>query len=150
MDALNSSVFDATLVGLGVLVLCVLLRFPAAGRLVLRLLRPLVVRLTPEPVVDVEGLELYRAVRRERALRDAARLARLVADDAAMSAVRQLGNRLAYAQVRRDLAELDAVGAGASDPWSGLPVPTAAAPERWRAPAPYSPQVEVLELGGWR
>jgi len=97
----------------------------------------------------------YAVTRRERLLADVERLRRLVATDMGKSAVRQLGNRLAYNQLLKELAETP------EPPWSVAALPgldggstiVAASSTRdgagergWR---PLQ-QVETLEIGGRR
>jgi hypothetical protein len=108
------------------------------------------------PVAELDPLaeELYRIRRRERLYADLARLQRLLANDMAMSATRQLGNRIAYDWV---VGELERTRS-----WARLVVPDLA-PDRWSmravagssagAPITHDPQrgstVEVLDIG-WR
>lgn len=112
-------------------------------------------RLTVEPEVDQDALDLYEAVRRERLLRDVARLRRVLAHDEHMSAVRQIGNRMAYDRLLQDLSEVrdvapslalvhqPALGWSSADPagWPALP--------RANPDSQFRPTVETLELG-WR
>ncbi len=59
---------------------------------------------------DVDPVEMVTDAatdRRERLAADLRRLGGLLRDDAAMSATRQLANRIAYDWVRREAAELD-------------------------------------------
>ena len=95
----------------------------------------------------------WRALtRRERLLADLERVRRLLATDIGMSAVRQLGNRLAHDQLLRELREMpeppSVLGTGRT---SGLaaPAPTAGVPSfpedrGWRP----RQHVETLEIGG--
>lgn len=123
------------------------------ARQLLRLGRWLLERLERVEEIDPVTEDLARAVRRERLRRDVDRLQHLLATDAWMSATRQLGNRLAYDWLVRELN-------GARDPQR--PTPTAAAvsvsvPSRRSAESTYvaSPgghhqgTVETLDLG-WR
>lgn len=112
-------------------------------------------RLTAEPEVDQDTLDLYQAFRRERLLRDEARLRRVLAHDEHMSAVRQIGNRMAHDRLLHDLAEVRDVAASlallpqparawsSADPGDSLAMPRAARDSQYR------PKVETLELG-WR
>lgn len=54
----------------------------------------------PEPL-DQDAVDLADAVRREELAAHLARLRRLIATDEHMSATRQIGNRIAYEQVRQ-------------------------------------------------
>jgi hypothetical protein len=93
-------------------------------------------------------------VRRERLIADVQRLQRIVATDMTMSAVRQLGNRIAYNQLLLELRDtpdlpLQAPAVSAFDPWdaSQPAVPT----RRVTSAGDWRPlgQVETLEIG-WR
>ncbi len=112
------------------------------------------VRLAPPPAVDLLAEELYRARRLQSLYADVARLQRILATDTAMSATRQLGNRLAHAwlvaelertrRLSRNIFE-DQVFAG-WDPTVGSHGP--AAPVMVYAPR-HGSTVEVLDIG-WR
>lgn len=107
----------------------------------------------PDDLVDEFGhfpATWYAVTRRERLLADLDRVRRLLATDVGMSAVRQLGNRLAHDQLLRELRELPepAWSFGPSSPDDAL---VAARPVRglsddrgWRP----RHQVETLEIGG--
>lgn len=134
---------------------------PHVSRLVERLVAAM------EPVEELDPfLEAVRAqLRREKLVADVQRLRRLVANDMAMSAVRQLGNRIAYASL---VAELEALRDTPADHAfagpAGLPSAASVPVSRWvdelvlSAPVPLrgrgdgqrAPAVEVLELGGPR
>ena len=129
--------------------------------------RRLVEFLTPVPEVDVLAADLSRVIRKEQLLVHIARLRRLLLTDMNMSATRQLGNRLAYEWLLRELTRLGDVpsfpvfGSEASraassrperlnawDEWEGDPA--APSPEPTAVPLGYSPrprQVEILEIG---
>jgi hypothetical protein len=113
-------------------------------------------------------VEALRAqLRREKLIADVQRLRRLVATDMAMSATRQLGNRIAYASLVAELEAMrDAPAPYAASPYTAAAVGLAAAASvpasRWQddlvltAPAPRllgrddgqrAPAVEVLDLG---
>jgi hypothetical protein len=137
--------------------------------------RRLVDHLTPTPEVDVLAADLARVLRKEQLLVHLARLRRLLLTDMNMSATRQLGNRLAYEWLQRELTRLGDVPSfpgraipssrfSSSSPhrsgWSGEdPLsdwdytegdPAAPTPEPTAAPLGYSPrprQVEILEIG---
>jgi hypothetical protein len=128
---------------------------PRLGRLGMDTLE----RLRPLPEVDQLAEDLARVLRRERLRNDLARVRRLVATDEAMSATRQLGNRLAYNWLVRELQSIP----GPSQPvYAGQPVYDQGDLDRWRDFTPLQPQavasayqgqrppeVEILELG-WR
>jgi len=136
-----------------VLVVPVLVSVPAVRACVVRLVISAVARLTPEPEVDQDVLDLYEALRREQLLRNLARLHRVIATDEHMSAVRQIGNRMAYDRLLLDLSELRDVAPATLVPaWGATwaryePAPSLAA--RTAADVQYRPKVETLELG-WR
>ena len=137
-----------------VLVVPVLVRVPAVRAWVVRLVSSAAARLTPEPEVDQDVLDLYEALRREQLLRDVARLHRVIATDEHMSAVRQIGNRMAYHRLLLDVGELRDVAPPTLVPaWAATwtrhePAPSLAAP-RTAPDLQYRPKVETLELG-WR
>jgi len=80
-------------------------------------------------------------MRRDRLLADVQRLQRILAGDAGMSAVRQLGNRLAYEQLLQELRETPDLPAA---------VPAVRAVDRWELPAgPLQPGA-VTGAGDWR
>lgn len=94
----------------------------------------------------------HALTRRERLLADLERVRRLLATDTGMSAVRQLGNRLAHDQLLRELRETPeppwALLAGRTSA-SAAPTPAAGVPSLpedrgWRP----RQQVETLEIGG--
>ena len=130
-------------------------------RLVARLDR-LAEQLHPEDEPDplVEALRAQQ--RREKLVADVQRLRRLVAHDMAMSATRQLGNRIAYASLVSELEALREAPSPFAAFGVGLPLAAAAPAARWvddlalSAPQPRrswvddgqrAPAVEVLELG---
>ncbi|MGI8456946.1 MAG: hypothetical protein ACR2LI_02365 [Propionibacteriaceae bacterium] len=90
---------------------------------------------------DVDPLEIAAhaaAVQRDRLTADLRRLRHLVRTDEAMSATRQMGNRIAYDQLRQQLAALEPAG-------------PLAEPFRAKAPAsrPTTMTREILDLD-WR
>lgn len=97
-------------------------------------------RLNPEEEVDPDVAELRLIQRRQQLDVHLARVRRLVATDEAMSATRQIGNRLAYAGLLREIARLP-------DP-DPAPAP-APAPSSVRYDHRRRSNVEVLEIG-WR
>jgi hypothetical protein len=105
--------------------------------------------LTAEPEVDVEALELYQALRRQRLLQHTARLRRILQDDSHQSACRQLGNRMAYNQLLRELAELGESERALlpASGWAPTWNPVVAVAGRGAATAGYAPRVEVLDFG---
>ena len=80
-------------------------------------------------------------VRRDRLLADVQRLQRILAGDAGMSAVRQIGNRLAYEQLLGELRETPDLPAAA---------PAVRAVDRWEAPARPLQVGGVADTGAWR
>lgn len=149
------------LIGVGVfVVLCVLIRLAVVRGLVSRWLRHLGERLAewvnPPPPFDPVADDLAKALRQERLQADVRRLQRILATDEWMSATRQIGNRLAYEWLVR---ELDKSTRGLSplfvsdDRYGNWDVPGPLEPTTPRAkshPAQRPPQVEILEIGGWR
>jgi len=149
------------LIGLGVFfVLVVLLRFAVVRGVVGRRLRPVGERLAewvnPPPPFDPVADDLARALRQEKLQADVRRLQRLLATDEWMSATRQIGNRLAYEWLVR---ELDKSTRGLNplfvndDAYGNWDVPGAlepTAPRTRSQPAQRPAQVEILEIGGWR
>lgn len=125
-------------------------------------------RLTPAPEVDQLADDLYRVIRRERLRSDILRLRRILATDMDMSATRQLGNRIAYEWLLRELNGLRApspAGATASFPergaevegdswsddwdtgsWDVRPLPPPTPEPAWSYEA-RPPKVEILEIG---
>ena len=99
--------FWCLLVGGVLTALFIATRLPFVRRFLVQQLKRLAAwvweRVRPEPEVDQMALDLYRVVRREKLRADVERLRRLLATDMSMSATRQLGNRLAYEWVLRDL-----------------------------------------------
>ena len=141
-------------------VVALLLRIPPIQRASARRLRQLgewtASRVEQVPETDPEASEVFLAFRRERLRADLARLQRLLVTDTAMSATRQLGNRLAYEWVKRDLQALPGptlpgptslVIDSAPDPWVSTTVGAAESRsgQDWRR----APTVEVLEIG-WK
>lgn len=109
--------------------------------------------LSPAPEVDQLAADLSRAIKLERVRRDLTRLERLLAIDVDMSATRQLGNRLAYDWLLRELREIGELGEpgyqeSAFQSWSA-----SASPSRPAYVSSYQPHaqpvVETLEIG-WR
>jgi hypothetical protein len=119
-----------------------------------RLLRPvglwLWARVNPVTEPDAASLELWHALRRQQLQRDLDRVRRLIADDAWMSATRQVGNRMAYEQLLAELADLGPAPAlQPADVWTLSPTSTPMPSSALLAgPLPPStPYVEILELG---
>lgn len=111
------------------------------------LLARLSARLTRVEEPDPETVELWNAVRRQRLQADLDRIRRLVADDAWMSATRQLGNRLAHAQLVDELQQIP-VSDVVLSPWTSLVgVPTALLVDE--AFSPPGSNVEIMDVG-WR
>ena len=140
-----------------ILALLVLAALPPVRVRLVRLGTVALERMTAEPEIDQDALDLYEAVRRERLLGDVARLRRVLAHDEHMSAVRQIGNRMAYDRLLLDLSEIrdlapslavvpqPASGWSSPDPLSPSMVLTGGA----SAAVQYRPKVETLDLG-WR
>ena len=149
------------LIGIGVfVVLCALLRLAVVRGMVDRRLRQIGERLAewvnPPPPFDPVADDLARALRQERLQADVRRLQRLMATDEWMSATRQIGNRLAYEWLVRELDKstrgLNPLFVG-DDSYGNWDVPGPLEPTTPRSrsqPAQRPPQVEILEIGGWR
>lgn len=150
MDGYHDTVAWVLLAGL--LVVLFLLQAPAATRALGRLGEWAGARLTAHPEPDQEAVDLYQALRRERLVGHVARLRRILAEDSHQSAVRQIGNRIAYGQLLAELAEIgDTVPAvvGTVGP-EELRVPDEVVAAAGRPSGRYAPRVETLDLGGWR
>ncbi len=122
-------------------------------------------RLNPEEAPD-PLVEAFRAqARREKLVADVQRLRRLVATDMAMSATRQLGNRIAYASLVSELEALREVPEPFPSAMGGLAAAASVPAARWaddlvlspsssrlfgRDDGQRAPAVEVLELGSGR
>ena len=96
------------LIGIGVfVVLVLLLRLAIVRGVIGRWLKPVGERLAewvnPPPPFDPVADDLAKALRRERLQADVRRLQHLLATDEWMSATRQMGNRLAYDWLVREL-----------------------------------------------
>ena len=108
----------------------------------------------PDDPAAEHAAELAAVLRRERLLRDLQRVQHLVATDAWMSAVRQIGNRMAHEQLLHDLRTLPQVstpaglGAGAGRDLSGLQVPSSTVASGYGG-RPGGSVVETLDVG-WR
>jgi len=101
----------------------------------------------PEPEAE-EDVDLHLAIRRERLLADLERLTRLLATDMTKSAVRQLGNRLAYGQLLQELAETPELATPGRDRYASRRPEAVPARMAGAAPRP-GPSVETIEFG-WR
>ena len=111
-------------------------------------------RIRPEPEIDQMALDLYRVVRREKLRADVERLRRLLATDMSMSATRQLGNRLAYDWLLRELEAVRGpsrfvAAEGVFETWSSSALPTQTSDLRSSYASSSTTTVEILELG-WR
>lgn len=151
--------FVAVLIGFGLLITIRLLALhPAIRRALSRLMSRLGLRIldwvSPAPEFDQVADDLSRALRRQRLRADVRRLQRILATDMSMSATRQMGNRLAYAWLVREL-DKDTRDLAYSflddEPVNDWNV---AGPSRMRDLArnhyaPRAPQVEILEIG-WK
>ncbi len=83
----------------------------------------------PDPDFDddpIEVAEMRETLRAEKLYADLDRLRHLVATDTYMSATRQLGNRLAYQQLRKELATLSHSDRVPAMIGSGQPMDTSA------------------------
>ncbi len=133
-------------------------RLPFVRRFLLEQLKRLGVwvweRVRPEPEVDQLALDLYRVVRREKLQADVERLRRLLAIDMSMSATRQLGNRLAYDWLLRELERVREPSPyrapeGVFETWSTSALPAQTSDLRSSYASPGTTTVEILEIG-WR
>jgi hypothetical protein len=111
-------------------------------------------RFRPVPEFDPIADDMYRVHRREQLRADVQRVQRLIATDMAMSATRQLGNRLAYAQLMRevegarDLVKPIPIN-GALTSWTVFPLPVQPANMVTGYSSKRAPNVETLDIG-WR
>lgn len=111
-------------------------------------------RARPAPEFDPLATELYQVLRREKLRSDVRRLQRIVATDMSMSATRQLGNRLAYQWLLRELERTrdlsqPTASDGAVNSWraSALSAQTTDLVDSHYSQRP--PKVEILEIG-WK
>lgn len=104
----------------------------------------------PEHTADweLEHAELWLMARRKQLTEDLSRIERLLLHDAAMSATRQLGNRLARDQLAVSLARIPDLLPGRDRSYAYAPVP-----HESTAPSPVlagrGASVEVLDVTGW-
>ena len=108
--------------------------------------------LRPVPEFDQDADDLWRVVRRERLRSNLERVQRIVATDWSMSATRQLANRLAYAQLVRELADLRDIfqpNVDAGNSWTASALVAPPKSLLTRRDSQYNPKVEILEIG-WR
>lgn len=149
-------------------VLAVLLTYETPRTWLLSTTRTVVGRYAhPEhtPEWELEQAELWLMARRKQLSDDLRRIERLLVTDTAMSATRQLGNRLAHQQLRASLARIPDVVPGRDRyawPVEGRPYAEPAPAFQRSAgfvePAslrsgpnrPGGAVVEVLDIGGWR
>lgn len=105
------------------------------------------------PAWELENAELWLMTRREQLTENLRRIEFLLLHDQAMSATRQLGNRLARDQLVASLALIPDRPPG-QDRRFAHPTAFAPMPDDIAAPTPTTatrrPVVEVLEVGGWR
>ena len=110
---------------------------------------------SPAPEFDQVADDLSRALRRQKLRADVRRLQRILATDMSMSATRQMGNRLAYAslvrELDRDTRELaySFLDDDPVDDWNVAGPPTRIRDLARNQYAPRAPQVEILEIG-WK
>jgi hypothetical protein len=117
------------------------------GPLILRLGSWASAQLSPVTELDEEADDLSKVLRRQRLCSDIQRLQRILATDVSMSATRQIANRLAYAQLVRELEDVpDVYGTMPSHAVTRLRPSNH--PQRTGRP-PQPPTVEILEIG-WR
>jgi len=129
----------------------------AAGRGMRRLGERVVDWLRQEPEIDPLADDLAKALRREKLRADVRRLERLLATDESMSACRQLGNRIAYDWLLRELDKSNRdisqrlPGDSFADSWVddwNIPEPAIVTRDFVRSQyAQRAPQVEILEIG---
>lgn len=133
-------------------------RRPFARRIASKLLSRLgawaMDRARPEPEFDQLADDLSKVLRRERLRADIERLQRVIATDMSMSATRQLGNRLAYEWVLRDLANLrggpeHVADDGAINNWIDSPRPLHSTGLISSQDTQRTPKVETIDIG-WR
>lgn len=103
---------------------------------------------------DQLAADLVVVLRRERLVRDLQRVQHLIATDTWMSATRQIGNRIAYEQLRHDLETLPepvfpGSAADAATGWS-TPALTGPAPAAPGYGSGRGSTVETLDVHLWR
>lgn len=132
------------LMWLSVFVALIVLARVLISRPALRVLTPwverAVARLDRPEDIDPEAEEMALYLRRQRLVGHLDRVRRILANDEWMPATRQVGNRLAYASLVHDIAQLPEVYA----PPTSLP-----APQLIRRDERRGPSVEVLDVVGW-
>lgn len=97
-------------------------------------------RLQPVPEIDQLAVDLAQVVRREKLSSDMRRLQGIIATDMTMSATRQLGNRLAYDWILRELE-------GSAHLWQPpAPVHTAT----WHVPRQAVPTIDPISSHPWQ
>lgn len=148
------------LTGIGLFFLALLLaQFAWVRRAVANLARRygprLIAWLNPPPEFDQLADDLRQAFRREQLMADVRRLERLLATDMTMSATRQMGNRLAYDWLVRELAEVTGALSPlflADEVWSSRDRVEATS-LTWKVgrgtAVQHAPKVEILEIG-WK
>jgi hypothetical protein len=148
---------DGPLVVFGLVVVLLLLRWPASQRALARLARRVgewaTTHWTRAEEADPDEDELWQVERRRKLCADLRRVEHLLATDSWMSATRQLGNRIAYHRLVDDLRHTPVVLPTISQTFGSWDESTIEPPSRWLTNAGYSPQpptVEVLEIGWGR
>lgn len=148
---------DGPLVVFGLVVVLLLLRWPASQRPLARLARRVgewaTTHWTRAEEADPDEDELWQVERRRKLCADLRRVEHLLATDSWMSATRQLGNRIAYHRLVDDLRHTPVVLPTISETFGSWDESAIAPPSRWLTNAGYSPQpptVEVLEIGWGR
>ena len=118
-------------------------------------LEPVAVRLWQQLVVseppDEAMLLRWAAERLEQLRGHLERVRRLVLDDEHMTAIRQVGNRMAHERLVRDVREAEEALAvfGPIEPWlaPAAPMPTSMRPAQFVYRSPASSVVEMIEFG---
>jgi hypothetical protein len=122
----------------------------ALARLASRLNDWATARAAATEVRDGDEEQLWLVHRRRQLCVDLARVEHLIATDSWMSATRQRGNRLAYAQLLEDLRRTpDVYEPHSFDPWDATTVDSGPFRLPGTAHSQQASTVEVLEIG-WR
>ena len=142
------------LVVVGLLIGIPLLAKPFArgvSRRLIRLGALAVDRLRPAPEFDQLADDLSLVVRRGKLHADIRRLQRILATDMSMSATRQMGNRLAYAWLLRELERIrdpwqPTLNDGAINSWNDSALPIQRRDLRSSHDSQRAPNVEILDI----
>ena len=148
---------DGPLVVFGLLVVLLLLRWPASRRALARPARRVSDWATTHWIRAEEGDrdedELWQMERRRKLCADLRRVEHLLATDTWMSATRQLGNRIAYHRLVDDLRHTPEVLPTIFQTYGSWEESAIEPASRWLTKESYSPQaptVEILEIGWGR